>query len=148
MRFSTVFGATVASLVLPSSVFAGGHTFKARHHHEIAKRAAGDIVEKRGGIFDNARLTYYDVGLGACGKSNVPSDFIVALNTPQFGSGYPGPHCFEMITITYNGKSTQAQIMDECPGCPFGGLDLSRGLFDFFASEDLGVLSATWEFVN
>ena len=52
-------------------------------------------------------------GLGACGKVNKPSDFIVALNQAQFGSGYPGPHCFETITITYGGKTAQATIMDE-----------------------------------
>ena len=27
---------------------------------------------------DNARFTYYDVGLGACGKTNQPSDFVRA----------------------------------------------------------------------
>lgn len=34
----------------------------------------------------------------------------------------------------------------QCPGCPYGGLDLSRGLFDFFASEDLGVVTGSWSF--
>src|ERR1700675_1798098 len=31
----------------------------------------------------------------------------------QFGGGFPGPNCFKTITMTYNGKSTQATIMDE-----------------------------------
>ncbi|KAJ7582818.1 hypothetical protein C8J56DRAFT_894602 [Mycena floridula] len=44
---------------------------------------------------------------------NSGSDFIVALNSAQFGGGYPGPNCFETITMTYNGKTTQAKIMDE-----------------------------------
>jgi hypothetical protein len=34
----------------------------------------------------------------------------------------------------------------QCPGCPYGGLDLSPGLFSFFASTDLGVLSGVWAF--
>jgi len=118
-----------------------------RRHHDaqaIARRASGDInIHKR---FDGARFTFYAVGLGACGQTNVPSDFIVALNTPQFGGGYPGPNCFKMITITYGGKSTQAQIMDECPGCPYGGLDFSTGLFNFFAAESVGVLYGSWTF--
>lgn len=50
--------------------------------------------------------------------------------------------------MTYNGKSTSATIMDECPGCPYGGLDLSRGLFNFFASESEGVLYGTWNFAG
>lgn len=34
----------------------------------------------------------------------------------------------------------------QCPGCPFAGLDLSRGLFDFFAPESVGVLQGSWTF--
>ncbi|KAH9967836.1 hypothetical protein BC827DRAFT_1122648, partial [Russula dissimulans] len=66
----------------------------------------------------------------------------------QFGSGYPGPNCFKEITISVDGKTTSAQIVDECPGCPYGGLDLTEGLFEFFASLGVGVLSGTWEFAG
>ncbi|GLB35356.1 hypothetical protein LshimejAT787_0209210 [Lyophyllum shimeji] len=120
-----------------------GHTH-ANRHVEIAKRHSGDVqLHKR---FSSARWTFYDVGMGACGKYNVESDFIVALNSAQYGGGYPGPNCFKTITMTYNGKTTNAVIMDECPGCPYGGLDLSRGLFKFFAPESEGVLYGTWSF--
>ncbi|KAJ7940821.1 hypothetical protein B0H13DRAFT_32994 [Mycena leptocephala] len=53
-----------------------------------------------------------------------------------------------MIEIKYNGKTAQAQVVDECPGCPWGALDFSTGLFDHFASEDLGVIYGSWEFVG
>ncbi|KAG6821179.1 hypothetical protein H0H93_005399 [Arthromyces matolae] len=126
----------------PALVTAKSHGSHHNRHVEIAKRQVGDVqLFKR---YSNARWTFYDVGLGACGKNNVASDFIVALNSAQFGSGYPGPYCFKTITMSYNGKSTQATIMDECPGCPEGGLDLSRGLFTFFAPESVGVLYGTW----
>ena len=36
----------------------------------------------------------------------------------------------------------------QCPGCPYGGLDLSRGLFGFLADLGLGVLTASWDFDN
>lgn len=49
---------------------------------------------------------------GACGENNVESDFIVALNAIQFGTGYPGPNCFKTITMKYNGKVATAKIMD------------------------------------
>ncbi|TFK49491.1 hypothetical protein OE88DRAFT_1646495 [Heliocybe sulcata] len=94
----------------------------------------------------NARLTWYQVGLGACGKNNVPSDFVVALNAADFGAGYPGPHCFQNIVINANGKSATAQIVDKCPGCPEGGLDLSEGLFSHFANPDVGVLTGSWNY--
>lgn len=35
---------------------------------------------------------------------------------------------------------------NQCPGCPYGGLDFSRGLFDFFAAESMGVLYGSWAF--
>lgn len=55
--------------------------------------------------------------------TSVESDFIVALNTPQYGGGYPGPNCGRSITISYGGKTAQATIMDQCPSCGFGDLD-------------------------
>ncbi|KAF9452250.1 hypothetical protein P691DRAFT_805135 [Macrolepiota fuliginosa MF-IS2] len=139
---------SLLALALPFGAAAEGHHARGRHarHTDIARRAdAGMELYKR---YSDSRWTFYDVGLGSCGKTNVPSDFIVALNSAQFdGPGYK-PHCWETITMTYNGKTTQAQITDRCPGCPFGGLDLSRGLFDFFASEDAGVIYGSWSFAG
>jgi len=139
--------ATLLAVALPfSGVAAGGHHARVHHsrHTDIARRAEGDLQTwKRG---SNSRWSFYDVGLGACGKHNVESDFIVALNSDQFGSGYPGPHCFKWITMQYNGKTTRAQITDRCPGCGNNGLDLSRGLFRFFDSEDKGLIYGNWFF--
>jgi len=93
--------------------------------------------------FEGASFTFYDAGLGACGTTNSNSDFIVALNAPQYGSG---GYCFQTITIIVNGKTATAQITDECMGCGWGALDFSRGLFDYFASETAGVLTGSWYF--
>lgn len=143
MRVTTILGFLFA--VIPFS-FANTHgNHWGRRHHDVAIRARGDVdVHKRS--FDNARFTFYDVGLGACGDYSSPSDFIVALNVDQYGSGYPGPMCFSSITISYGGKTAQAVIMDECMGCPYGGLDFSTGLFNYFASESEGVLYGSWWF--
>ncbi|KAI0086315.1 RlpA-like double-psi beta-barrel-protein domain-containing protein-containing protein [Irpex rosettiformis] len=141
MRLSTLVQAAVLSLALPFAAHGAKHEGSlARRHHNLALQARGE--------FDNARFTFYDVGLGACGLFNSPSDFIVALNSVQFdeSSGYPAKNCFRMVTIEVNGKTAQAQITDECPGCPDRGLDFSRGLFDHFASEDAGVLNGKWWF--
>ncbi|KAG2349576.1 hypothetical protein BDR05DRAFT_871333 [Suillus weaverae] len=143
MRVTTILG--FLSAIIPFS-FANTHgNHWGRRHQEVAIRARGDVdVLKRS--FDNARFTFYDVGLGACGSYSAASDFIVALNVDQYGSGYPGPQCFLPITISYGGKTAQAVIMDECMGCPYGGLDFSRGLFDYFASESEGVIYGSWWF--
>ncbi|TFK72205.1 hypothetical protein BDN72DRAFT_747953, partial [Pluteus cervinus] len=110
----------------------------------VAKRAKGDLSKRQ--EFDSARWSFYDVGLGACGQYSNPGDFMVALNSAQFGDGYPGPNCFKQIWMTYNGKTTTATILDECPGCPYGGLDLSRGLFSFFADQSAGIIYGQWGF--
>ncbi|KAG6815875.1 hypothetical protein H0H87_010618 [Tephrocybe sp. NHM501043] len=134
-------------LVVALAAFANPHGSPHHNRHvEIAKRQGGNVqLYKR---YSSARWTFYDVGLGACGVTNVASDFIVALNSNQYGGGYPGPNCFKKISMTYNGKTTTATITDECPGCPYGGLDLSRGLFKFFAPESEGVLTGTWNFIG
>ncbi|KIJ69350.1 hypothetical protein HYDPIDRAFT_24193 [Hydnomerulius pinastri MD-312] len=139
MRIPSILG--FVSLALP---FATASHWSKRHQ-EVANRARGDVdISKRS--FSGARFTFYDVGLGACGKYNSRDDFIVALNAPQYGGGYPGPQCFKSITISFGGKQTQATIMDECMGCPYGGLDFSRGLFDFFSDEGAGVIYGDWWF--
>ncbi|CUA72320.1 hypothetical protein RSOLAG22IIIB_00986 [Rhizoctonia solani] len=133
--FSTL--ALAASLV--ATVAADhGHGLHVRSPHHVGR----SNLQKR---YDG-RATYYAVGMGACGQTNVPSDFIVALNSAQFGSGYPGPNCFKPITICKDGKCTGATIMDECPSCPYGGLDLSEGLFKYFADTSVGVFQMTWTF--
>ncbi|EPQ53553.1 hypothetical protein GLOTRDRAFT_130898 [Gloeophyllum trabeum ATCC 11539] len=109
-----------------------------------AVRRNGTDLDKR---VNNARMTYYNVGLGACGITNQPTDFVVALDATDFGSGYPGPHCFQHISITANGKTATAEIVDKCPGCPVGGLDLSEGLFSFFAPLSTGVIYGSWNYV-
>ncbi|KAI5452420.1 hypothetical protein NCC49_000583 [Naganishia albida] len=107
----------------------------AQETHSLGKRA-----------YPNSRATFYAIGLGACGNYNHEPDFVVALNSAQYGGGYPGPECFKYITITGGPKNGHAvaQIVDECPTCPYGGLDMSIALFEQFATQDDGVASITW----
>jgi len=92
----------------------------------------------------SGRATWFVVGLGACGDYSQPSDFLVALNTAQYGGGYPGPECFKSITIQYNGITQVATILDECPTCNYGDLDMSQGLFDSFTTPDVGEFQMVW----
>ncbi|KAG8690463.1 hypothetical protein FRC08_010524 [Ceratobasidium sp. 394] len=118
-----------------------GHILHRSHHHDITERSEHHLQKRFGG-----RATYYQTGLGACGKYNNPSDKIVALNSAQYGGGYPGPNCFKMITICKGGNCHPAQITDECPTCGPGDLDLSQSLFEQFANTDDGVFQMTWTF--
>lgn len=91
----------------------------------------------------NAQFTNFVTGQGACGGFNVASDFVAALNTEQWDNG---AHCFAAITITINGKSVQAQIVDECMACGYNNLDLTDGLFSVWADIEQGALQGEWEY--
>ncbi|EJU05724.1 hypothetical protein DACRYDRAFT_20122 [Dacryopinax primogenitus] len=117
-----------------------------KRHRGFGTRNAN--LTQRGQTF-SGRATWFNVGLGACGETNVPSDMMVALNYLQFGDGYPAPQCFQSITIEYNGQQQVATILDECPqgSCDaVGQLDLSTGLFSLFEDTSLGQFDMTWWF--
>jgi len=134
----TIFSSTIASQA---------HEMVGRRHHfrHLPKRdwfaTNSTALEPRGPAFGDAKFTYYNTGLSACGKTYTNQDFIVALNTEQYAGGVL---CFETITIMAMGKTATAQIVDECMGCPFKGLDLSPSLFRFFAPEGDGVIYGSW----
>ncbi|MER5890804.1 RlpA-like double-psi beta-barrel domain-containing protein [Streptomyces sp. NPDC001941] len=97
----------------------------------------------------NARATYYavGVGVGACGDANDDADFVVALSPEQFGS-YPDVKCGKYVSISFRGKTHLAKVVDEQPGLPDDGLDMSTGLFSYFASLDEGTIYVDWHFVS
>ncbi|KAH9854053.1 hypothetical protein C2E23DRAFT_867565 [Lenzites betulinus] len=143
--FSSLLSITLFSLALGATASSHGPAHHRRHDAiaaQVNSTNSTTQLHRRGETFSNARLTYYAVGLGACGEYNQPNDF-------SYGGGYPGPNCKRPIEITYNGKVANAVIMDECPGCPSpGGLDLSEGLFSYLASLDEGVLYASWRYTD
>ncbi|TKY90809.1 hypothetical protein EX895_000807 [Sporisorium graminicola] len=106
--------------------------------------AGPSSLSKRGPSY-SGRATYYAAGLGACGNYNSGSDFIVALNAAQYGNmGQRSSWCGKTIAITYNGNTQYATVQDACPSCPYGGLDMSEGLFKAFANTDVGVFQMSW----
>ncbi|TFK86861.1 hypothetical protein K466DRAFT_491971 [Polyporus arcularius HHB13444] len=102
-------------------------------------------LEKR--ITHTGRGTWFDVGLGACGKTNVNSDKIVAISSAIYGSG---GNCEQWmhITNTANGKSAYGLVRDECPGCGASDIDMSPSLFEELGSLDTGVLKVSWHYEN
>ncbi|KAI0713094.1 hypothetical protein C8Q72DRAFT_208967 [Fomitopsis betulina] len=138
--------ASAARVFLLIPFVAGAHIDRARVHRQHVgseANATSTAALARRQSYDNARFTWYKVGLGACGQTNAPSDYIVALDAALYDTG---SHCLAAITISYNGKTAQATIADRCEGCPIGGLDLSAGLFQYFTDGDLGAdpLMGSW----
>ncbi|KAF5353427.1 hypothetical protein D9756_007900 [Leucocoprinus leucothites] len=88
--------------------------------------------------------TYYDPGLGACGKTNGGGELVVALSTAKYGNG---SHCGKYIGIHYKGKYVKAKIVDKCPGCAANDVDISPTTFSRLANQDLGRIQVDWEFL-
>ncbi|KAF8310644.1 hypothetical protein DL93DRAFT_2084205 [Clavulina sp. PMI_390] len=108
-------------------------------HDEVAR----DVAERSTSAYrTGGQGTYYYPGMGACGWHNKNTDMIVAISTPLF----KGKHCGKTITITANGKTHTAEVVDECPDCATNSLDMSPSLFKVFAPESAGVISMKWKF--
>lgn len=107
-------------------------------------------------------MTYYAVGLGACGWDNTGDDQtenIVAVSQTYFqsvssltsyGIDMPAnPLCGKTITVSANGKSIQCTIRDACPGCTVNSIDVTEKAFkELFGSLDVGRGTVTWSLNN
>ncbi|KAJ7495453.1 plant expansin [Mycena latifolia] len=101
--------------------------------------------------------TYYDPGVGACGKTNTKDQLIVAVGQGVFDSfAYRGetnsnknPICGKKLKATYKQKSVTVVVEDLCAGCP-GDADLDftiAGFTKLAASEEGRIHGVTWEWV-
>ncbi|GAN09433.1 riboflavin-aldehyde forming enzyme [Mucor ambiguus] len=89
--------------------------------------------------------TYYSVGMGSCGKTNSDGEMVAALSEKLMGTGADGSYCGKSITLTSKGgKSVTVKVVDSCPGCGEGDVDLSPSAFKKLGSLDQGVIPITW----
>jgi len=109
-----------------------------------------------GGDTYSGDLTFYEVGLGACGVTNVDSDMICAASMLLYDGfdGYSGPNpndnpiCGKQVSVTYGGVTITLTVEDRCVGCAKYDLDLSPAAFSLLAPESQGRLhNATWQFL-
>jgi len=89
-------------------------------------------------------LTYYAVGMGSCGFTSTESEDVVAVSH-EIMSVYNGvnpnknPLCGTYVTMTgKDGNKYKAKIVDTCPGCDMGSLDLPEALFNKVTSNGDG----------
>ncbi|WFD26832.1 hypothetical protein MNAN1_001821 [Malassezia nana] len=98
--------------------------------------------------------TYYEPGLGSCGKTNSASDMIVAISHSLYDSKATdnpnsNPFCGKRIKATYHGKSVVVTVVDRCTGCQHDDLDFSPAAFKKFAPMSEGRLkNVQWSFTN
>lgn len=97
----------------------------------------------------SGEATYYGTGMGSCGHDSKDSDYIVALNHGQMNNG-ANPNnnalCGKKITAKGPDGSVTVTIVDTCPGCAYGDLDLSPAAFSKIAAMSRGRVPITWSF--
>jgi expansin (peptidoglycan-binding protein) len=86
--------------------------------------------------------TYFHVGLGSCGAYSVDTDYVVALSSAMRAQG----HCWQHITVAYQGRQVDATVVDTCPGCAEEGIDLSPAAFQALAPLEAGRIQVDWWF--
>lgn len=133
---------TSSVYVAPSTYEAPASTSAAAPAYSSASSSSGSGVSSglgASGTSYTGDLTYFAVGLGACGETSTEQDKMVAISEKIFDSylaeagGNPNknPLCGKYVTITgADGSPYKAQIMDRCPGCDEGSLDLPQAFFN------------------
>ncbi|KNE72192.1 hypothetical protein AMAG_16678 [Allomyces macrogynus ATCC 38327] len=86
--------------------------------------------------------TFYDVGLGSCGVTNSNGEQVVAVNAAQMNKAL----CGTCVSLSYGNKQGCAKIVDTCPGCKSGDLDLSPATFHVFNEDSVGRFQLSWSF--
>jgi expansin (peptidoglycan-binding protein) len=96
---------------------------------------------------ENGRATYYDAtGAGNCGFDATPNDLdVAAMDAPEYAGSAV---CGECVQVTGPKGQVAVRIVDQCPGCEKGHLDLSQEAFAKIADVSAGNVPITWEVVS
>ncbi|KAI1137525.1 RlpA-like double-psi beta-barrel-protein domain-containing protein-containing protein [Hypoxylon sp. FL0543] len=91
-------------------------------------------------------ITYYTPGLGSCGETNSDSDKVVALSPSQFELDPKA--CGKTIQITAGNKTSTAKVVDKCPSCASGSIDVSSTVFQDIAPLTVGRTHVEWDYAT
>ncbi|KAI8050311.1 RlpA-like double-psi beta-barrel-protein domain-containing protein-containing protein [Syncephalis plumigaleata] len=97
--------------------------------------------------------TYYDPeggvkgGIGSCGWVYKNDDMVAALNAPQYGAyARPGdsPVCGACLVVSGPNGKVRVKVVDKCPVCKSGDVDLSEAAFVKIADKAAGRVKISW----
>ncbi|KAL1919434.1 uncharacterized protein VTP21DRAFT_2127 [Calcarisporiella thermophila] len=90
-------------------------------------------------------------GMGACGFSTektTDNDMVAAISSSLYGPGSNGaPNCGRHATVRGPNGSVTVRIVDKCPPCSHGDIDLSPSAFKKIANLNDGRVPVSWTFV-
>jgi expansin (peptidoglycan-binding protein) len=95
----------------------------------------------------SGRATYYDAtGAGACGFDASPNDLMVtAMNADEYNNA---AYCGAYLEVSGPKGQVVVRVVDLCPECHTGHLDLSREAFAQIADLPLGNVAITWQLIS
>jgi expansin len=95
---------------------------------------------------EQGRATYYAAdGSGNCGYDPSPNDLdVAAMDAPEWDNSAV---CGECVAVQGPMGSVTVRIVDQCPGCEKGHLDLSLQAFAQIADVTAGNVPITWSVV-
>lgn len=89
---------------------------------------------------------YYATGAGACSFDPSPQDLMVAaMNAEEYNQA---AYCGAYLFVTGPKGSVTVRIVDLCPECKAGHLDLSLQAFEKIADVSAGRVSISWQMVS
>jgi len=95
----------------------------------------------------SGEATYYDFadGSGNCSFPATPDDLMVgAMNHVDYAASAV---CGACVALTGPSGSVTIRVVDQCPECPEGDIDLSPDAFSKIAALELGRVPITWDYV-
>lgn len=96
-------------------------------------------------------LTYYDLGLTACGQVYTNKDMVAAIAFGHFTTPNPNldPMCGKKVKIVDPGtsKSIIVTVRDKCEGCKMNDIDVSPSAFEKFKPKTVGRFKVSWDFI-
>jgi expansin len=97
--------------------------------------------------FQGGIATWYDAtGAGHCGYDASPDDMdVAAMNAPQFNHSAVCGSCAE---VEGPQGTVRVRIVDSCPECASGHLDLSKQAFAKIAPIGDGRVTTRWRYVS
>lgn len=98
------------------------------------------------GAPESGRATYYDAtGEGACSFDATPDALdVAAIDAPEWNGSAP---CGACVAVHGPRGDLTVRIVDLCPGCEAGHLDLSMEAFAKIADVAAGNVPITWQLV-
>lgn len=91
------------------------------------------------------QATYYDAtGAGNCSFDASPDRMVAAINAEDYGVA---SWCGACLAVQGPAGEVTVRVVDKCPGCAKGDLDLSRQAFEKISPLSAGRVPITWKLV-